>query len=84
MSLYLHITFINLIFNSFYAKITYGGKIMEIKTRQIEDKPLTVIIEYPILDTKTQNQEIQSFESVFGFSLKTFAHCDIHAAESFS
>ncbi len=27
---------------------------MEIKTRQIEDKPLTIIIEYPILDTKTK------------------------------
>ena len=28
---------------------------MEIKTRQTDDKPLTVIIEYPILDTKTKN-----------------------------
>lgn len=27
---------------------------MEIKTRQIDDKPLTIIIEYPILDTKTK------------------------------
>lgn len=27
---------------------------MEIKTRKINDKPLTIIIEYPILDTKTQ------------------------------
>lgn len=27
---------------------------MEIRTRQIDDKPLTVIIEYPILDAKTK------------------------------
>ncbi|MDE5680055.1 MAG: LytTR family transcriptional regulator DNA-binding domain-containing protein, partial [Lachnospiraceae bacterium] len=27
---------------------------MEIETRQIDGKPLTVIIEYPILDTKTK------------------------------
>lgn len=27
---------------------------MEIKTIQIDDKPLTVMIEYPILDTKTK------------------------------
>ncbi|MBD5466406.1 MAG: LytTR family transcriptional regulator [Lachnospiraceae bacterium] len=27
---------------------------MEIKTRQVDDKPLTIIIEYPILDTKTK------------------------------
>lgn len=27
---------------------------MEIKTRQTDDKPLTVIIEYPILDAKTK------------------------------
>ncbi|MDE7353087.1 MAG: hypothetical protein K2O06_08550 [Acetatifactor sp.] len=27
---------------------------MEIKTRKINDKPLTIIIEYPILDMKTQ------------------------------
>ncbi len=27
---------------------------MEIKTRQINDKPLTIIIEYPILDTVTK------------------------------
>ena len=46
--------FTNLLFISFYAKIPYGGKIMEIKTRQIDDKPLTIIIEYPILDTKTK------------------------------
>ena len=31
---------------------------MEIKTRQIDDKPLTVIIEYPVLDTKTQKLQI--------------------------
>ena len=36
---------------------------MEIKTRQIEDKPLTVIIEYPILDTKTKRL-IQKIESL--------------------
>lgn len=27
---------------------------MEIKTRQTDDKPLTIIIEYPILDAKTK------------------------------
>ena len=27
---------------------------MEIKTRQIDDQPLTIIIEYPILDAKTK------------------------------
>ncbi len=27
---------------------------MEIKTRKINDKPLTIIIEYPVLDTKTK------------------------------
>lgn len=27
---------------------------MEIKTRQVNDKPLTIIIKYPILDTKTK------------------------------
>lgn len=36
---------------------------MEIKTRQIDDKPLTVIIEYPILDTKTKNL-IKKIESL--------------------
>ena len=36
---------------------------MEIKTRQIEDKPLTVIIEYPILDAKTKRL-IQKIESL--------------------
>ena len=41
----------------------YGGKIMEIKTRQIDDKPLTVIIEYPILDTKTKKL-IKKIESL--------------------
>ena len=46
--------FTNLLFISFYVKIPYGGKIMEIKTRQTDDKPLTIIIEYPILDTKTK------------------------------
>lgn len=46
--------FTTLLFHSFYAKIPYGGEIMEIKTRQIQDKPLTIIIEYPILDTKTK------------------------------
>lgn len=51
---YLQVVFANLLFNAFYAKIPYGGKIMEIKTRLINDKPLTIIIEYPILDTKTK------------------------------
>ena len=36
---------------------------MEIETRQIEDKPLTVIIEYPILDAKTKRL-IQKIESL--------------------
>lgn len=36
---------------------------MEIKTRQIEDKPLTVIIEYPILDTRIKKL-IQKIESL--------------------
>ena len=36
---------------------------MEIKTRQTDDKPLTVIIEYPILDTKTKNL-IKKIESL--------------------
>ena len=27
---------------------------MEIKTKQIEDKPLTIIIQYPVLDAKTK------------------------------
>ena len=34
--------------------IAYGGNIMEIKTRQADGKPLTVIIEYPIWDNKTR------------------------------
>lgn len=36
---------------------------MEIKTRQIDDKPLTIIIEYPILDTKTKRL-IKKIESL--------------------
>ena len=36
---------------------------MEIKTKQIDDKPLTVIIEYPILDTKTKKL-IKKIESL--------------------
>ena len=42
-----------------------GGKIMEIKTRQIDDKPLTIIIEYFILDAKTKKliQKIESLEN---------------------
>ena len=55
--------FANLLFISFYVKIPYGGRLMEIKTRQIEDKPLTVIIEYPILDAKTKRL-IQKIESL--------------------
>ena len=38
----------------FYAKIPCGGTTMKIETRQMNDKPLTVIIEYPKLDTRTQ------------------------------
>ena len=55
--------FTNLLFISFYVRIPYGGKIMEIKTRQIDDNPLTVIIEYPVLDTKTQKL-IKKIESL--------------------
>ncbi len=36
---------------------------MEIKTRQIGGKPLTIIIEYPILDTKTKRL-IKKIESL--------------------
>ena len=36
---------------------------MEIKTRQIDDKPLTIIIEYPILDAKTKKL-IKKIESL--------------------
>ena len=36
---------------------------MEIKTRQTDDKPLTIIIEYPTLDTKTQKL-IKKIESL--------------------
>ncbi len=36
---------------------------MEIKTRQVDDKPLTIIIEYPILDTKTKKL-IKKIESL--------------------
>lgn len=36
---------------------------MEIKTRQVDDKPLTIIIEYPVLDTKTKNL-IKKIESL--------------------
>ncbi|MDE7020497.1 MAG: LytTR family transcriptional regulator DNA-binding domain-containing protein [Lachnospiraceae bacterium] len=46
--------FTNLLLRSFCAKMPYGGEIMEIKTRQTDDKPLTIIIEYPILDAKTK------------------------------
>ena len=39
---------------------------MEIKTRQTDDKPLTIIIEYPTLDTKTQKliKKIESLDCV--------------------
>ena len=39
---------------------------MEIKTRQTDDKPLTIIIEYPTLDTKTQKliKKIESLDLV--------------------
>ena len=46
--------FTDLLFISFYVKMSYGGMIMEIKTRQTDDKPLTITIEYPILDAKTK------------------------------
>ena len=36
---------------------------MEIKTRHVDDKPLTIIIEYPILDTKTKKL-IKKIESL--------------------
>lgn len=51
---YLQVMIVNLLFNAFYAKIPYGGKMMEIKTRKVSGKPLTIIIEYPTLDTKTK------------------------------
>lgn len=58
--------FTNLFFHSFYAKIPYGGTIMEIKTRQIDNKPLTIIIEYPTLDAKTKRliEKIESLDFV--------------------
>ena len=39
---------------------------MEIKTRQINDKPLTIIVEYPILDRKTKRliQKIEALDFV--------------------
>ena len=39
---------------------------MEIKTRQIDDKPLTIIIEYPVLDTKTKKliKKIESLDFI--------------------
>lgn len=39
---------------------------MEIKTRQIDDKPLTIIIEYPTLDAKTKRliKKIESLDFV--------------------
>ncbi len=50
----------------------YGGKIMEIKTRQINDKPLTVIIEYPVLDAKTKKliKKIESLDFMVSGSSK--------------
>lgn len=44
--------------------IAYGGKIMEIKTRQADGKPLTVIIEYPVWDNKTSRlaEKIRAFD----------------------
>jgi len=58
--------FTNLFFHSFYIKIPYGGTIMEIKTRQIDGKPLTIIIEYPTLDAKTKRliKKIESLDFV--------------------
>ncbi|MBD5527020.1 MAG: LytTR family transcriptional regulator [Lachnospiraceae bacterium] len=39
---------------------------MEIKTRLVDDKPLTIIIEYPILDTKTKKliKKIESLDFI--------------------
>ena len=61
---------------------------MEIKTRQVDDKPLTIIIEYPILDTKTKKL-IKKIESL---DLMVIGNCkgkvfqvhisDIYYAES--
>ena len=85
---YMQVMFTNLLLISFYAKIPYGGKIMEIKTRQVDDKPLTIIIEYPILDTKTKKL-IKKIESL---DLMVIGNCkgkvfqvhisDIYYAES--
>ena len=62
----MQVMFTNLLFTSFYAKLPYGGKIMEIKTRHVDDKPLTIIIEYPILDTKTKKliKKIESLDFI--------------------
>ena len=45
---------------------------MEIKTRQINDRPLTVIIEYPILDAKTKKliKKIESLDFMVSGSSK--------------
>lgn len=45
---------------------------MEIKTRQINDKPLTVIIEYPVLDAKTKKliKKIKSLDFMVSGSSK--------------
>ena len=45
---------------------------MEIKTRQINDKPLTVIIEYPVLDAKTKKliKKIESLDFMVSGSSK--------------
>ena len=61
---------------------------MEIKTRQIEDKPLTVIIEYPILDTKTQKliKKIESLDFMISGNSNGKVHrvhiSDIYYVES--
>ena len=72
----------------FYAKIPFGGTTMKIETRQTNDKPLTVIIEYPKLDTRTQKliQKIKSLDfKVSGTSNGTVFQIpvsDIYYAES--
>ena len=61
---------------------------MEIKTRQIEDKPLTIIIEYPVLDIKTQKliKKIESLDFMVSGSCKGKVFqvhiSDIYYAES--
>lgn len=61
---------------------------MEIKTRQVDDKPLTIIIEYPILDTKTKKliKKIESLDLMVSGNCKGKVFqvhiSDIYYAES--